>query len=128
MIERADGVWVESPIHGWFELSYASYYVFPRVLMERMPLDWQERWLVLQEELEKAYEHVEGIEDMVGVYTVQRRNELGRFIYDPLREYRHPGPGIPKPRPESVSRWLWWCTRVQIKTSLWLRRRGWKRS
>lgn len=52
--ERTNG-----PIHGWFELTYSSYQVLPRVLMQSMPLDWQHRMVACLEEMRAAFEHVE---------------------------------------------------------------------
>ena len=39
----------------WFGLSYASWLTIPRVLMEAMPPDWQERMAVLLNEYDDAY-------------------------------------------------------------------------
>lgn len=52
--ERTNG-----PVHGWFELTYSSYQVLPRVLMQSMPLDWQRRMVACLEEMRAAFEHVE---------------------------------------------------------------------
>lgn len=37
----------ESAVQAWFGLTYASYLVWPRVLMERMPDSWQRRFVAL---------------------------------------------------------------------------------
>lgn len=37
-------------IHGWFSLSYANYMVLPRVLLQSMPDEWQEKFVDLLEE------------------------------------------------------------------------------
>jgi hypothetical protein len=47
------------PIHGWFELTYASYQVLPRVLMQSMPVEWQHRMVACLEEMRAAFRHVE---------------------------------------------------------------------
>lgn len=47
------------PIHGWFGLTYASYLVQPRVLLQSMPIEWQERMVACLEELDAAFAHVE---------------------------------------------------------------------
>lgn len=47
------------PVHSWFELSYSSYLVLPRVLMHSMPLPWQQRMVACLEELRAAFGHVE---------------------------------------------------------------------
>lgn len=76
--ERSDG-----PIHTWFSLSYNSYFVCPRSALQAMPLDWQQRFVDLIEEADDF-----GIE--TPTYSVQLRDETGRFMRDPWREYRHP--------------------------------------
>lgn len=43
------------PVHGFFGLSYANYYVAPRTLMQCMPLEWQRRFAELAGELDAAY-------------------------------------------------------------------------
>ena len=50
MHKMPDGTWMEAPLHGWFGLSYSSYFVMPRLAMEAMPIDWQERFIALMDE------------------------------------------------------------------------------
>ena len=74
-------------VHTWFELSYAGFAVQPRVFLQSMPLEWQERFVALMEEAEAAgyMFPAKGT-----TYAVQlRHDETGRFVYDPNREYRH---------------------------------------
>lgn len=52
--ERTDG-----PVHTWFGLSYANYLVWPRTLMQSMPLEWQRRFTGLAEELDAAFAHLD---------------------------------------------------------------------
>jgi hypothetical protein len=79
-------VWVEGPVHGAFGLTYASYLVWPRSIMEDMPLDWQERFVALADELNAAFCTYEP----PGGYTVTAKGEGGRIVKDPFREYRRP--------------------------------------
>lgn len=51
---RANG-----PVHRWFELTYSSYQVMPRVLMQSMPIDWQVRMVALLDEMRDAFRDVE---------------------------------------------------------------------
>lgn len=70
-------------IHCWFGLTYSNYLVIPRVLLQSMPDEWQEKFVKL---LEDAHEHFgDGIDDN---YTVQLRDKKGRFIEDPLADYQ----------------------------------------
>jgi hypothetical protein len=52
MLRDKDGRYVEAPIHAWFGLSYSSYFVLPRLAMQEMPIDWQERFIALMAEAE----------------------------------------------------------------------------
>jgi hypothetical protein len=72
-----------SDVHDWFELSYSSYLVLPRSLMQEMTSDWQHKMVRCLEEMRATFpnEH--------GEYAVFRR-EGGRFVKDPLRNYRYP--------------------------------------
>lgn len=70
----------EPPIHLWFELSYCSYLVLPRLMLQSMPEDWQNKLVALLREAEEIVETPE--------YTVLRRDERGKFIKDPWSNYR----------------------------------------
>jgi hypothetical protein len=81
-------------IHTWFNLSYASYFVMPRSVLQAMPEEWQYRFTALVDQLNDTldwgacHKH----------YTVLLRGEKGVFIRDPLRNYRHP-PAIAQRKP-----------------------------
>lgn len=79
------------PIWKAFGLGRAAYLVVPRRTLHSMPLDWQERFVALMDE---AQEQLPA--DAFPEYSVQRK-EGGRFVADPLREYRHTGPIAPNP-------------------------------
>lgn len=78
------------PIWNAFGLSYAAYLVAPRRTLQSMPLAWRQKFLTL---MDKA--HALLPEEAFPEYSVQRK-ERGRFVADPLREYRHTGPVQPK--------------------------------
>ena len=82
-VKDSAGRWVESPVHGAFGLSYASYLVWPRVLMEDMPLDWQQRLVALADEFNATWESYEP----KGGYSVTPNMKGAK---DPLANYRHP--------------------------------------
>lgn len=46
---------LDKPIHAWFGLSYASYHVVPRLALEAMPADWQQRFVDLMNEANLAH-------------------------------------------------------------------------
>lgn len=66
------------PVHNWFGLTYSSYLVLQRTLLQSMPTDWQQRFISLIKELEFA---TEGLE-IPGTFTVNAKDEKGKFIYD----------------------------------------------
>lgn len=75
-------------LHLWFGLSYASYLVVPRAILQSMPDDWQGRLAAL---LNEADEIVAGHKcewpKKGQTITVQLRDELGRFVPDDLARY-----------------------------------------
>lgn len=77
--------WCEQDVHGWFDLSYASYLTLPRSLMQEMPAEWQHRMVELLERM-----HEEFPEEHSGYAVFKRDRETGRFTLDRLRAYRHP--------------------------------------
>jgi len=74
----------QDPVHMFFGLSYASYQVLPRSILQSAPAWWQKRYVKLMEELDAM---CEGLPDMPGSYAVQVRDEKGRFTKDPYCDY-----------------------------------------
>lgn len=72
------------PIHAFFELTYASWLVLPRVSLQEMPTDWQARFVAL---LEEGYARgLTGPEDIF----VTRRGRNGLFASNGgWDNYRH---------------------------------------
>lgn len=103
-LHKALGDWLANPHNGgstetlarWWGLSYASWLTLPRVLMQAMPDEWQERAGVLLEEYSSAFPNTPDL--TVGV-TV--RGPDGKLVTMPawLNNYRHPNrPEIDKCR------------------------------
>lgn len=90
MIRDEHGHYVEPPFHGWFGLTYSSYLVLPRCILEAMPLDWQNSMIAL---LDEASDKLD-TDKMHDRYSVKLRGDDGRFVRDPFANYRHP-PAIP---------------------------------
>jgi len=65
------------PVHQRFGLTYAAYYTVPRLALQGMPIWWQKIFCWLVDMLPDTPE-----------YTVQRRDERGKFIKDPWGDYR----------------------------------------
>lgn len=73
------------PIHLWFELSYAQYLTIPRSVMQAMPHEWQVRMATCLAELDETIDW----RPKQGRYWVQLKDEKGKYVNDPLMEYRH---------------------------------------
>lgn len=103
MIRGPDGVYVDAPFHHWFGLTYSSYLVLPRSILEALPLDLQERMIAVIDEARDLLDT-----DQIGDnYSVQLRGEKGRFLKDPFANYRHPvqipfRKVAPQPAPKST--------------------------
>lgn len=85
MIQDKNGVWREDPIHIWFGLTYASWLTLPRVLMQEMPYEWQEKMVALLNEIDEEFPN--------GRCGTTRVNQVkdGKLVKTPdwLINYRH---------------------------------------
>lgn len=75
---------LESPIHEWFELSYAQFLTLPRLVMESMPLEWQRQMVALLQEVDETFDW----RPQEGRYWVFLRDARGRLAEAPLWNYR----------------------------------------
>lgn len=75
----------ESPIHIWFELSYAQFLTVPRLVMESMPYEWQKKMVELLQEMDATFDW----RPKKGRYWVKLKDDRGRFAHAPLADYRH---------------------------------------
>jgi hypothetical protein len=76
-------------IHDWFGLGRCTFAVLPRVLMEAMPDDWQEKMVHLLDEYEETFDTSKlGIAST----TVRATDSKGKLMSMPeeLLRYRHP--------------------------------------
>lgn len=78
-------------LEGWWGLSYASFLTLPRVLIQEMPLEWQEQLAVLLEQYNDAFPYLPAVGSRVQITTLG-----GKLIATPswLRNYRHPDRAI----------------------------------
>jgi hypothetical protein len=77
VVKGKDGALHESPIHVAFGLTYSAYLCVPRLVLQSMPLEWQQQFVELLEKLPTT-----------PTYECRIRNERGRYVDDPLRDYR----------------------------------------
>lgn len=101
MAKKADlNPYFNGPMWKYFKPS-SNYMVIPRTLLCGMPEKWQENFAKLMDEVRGAYDP-EKIRDK---YAVNLRDDKGRFMKDPLADYRHPGelPYRPKKKERNVT-------------------------
>ena len=87
MTTKPETLFGSEALQCWFNLSYASFLVLPRVVMEAMPIEWQDRMAALLQEYDEAFPNwPEGIGSSV------RITKDGKLIPTPewLLNYRHP--------------------------------------
>ena len=70
------------PIHAWFELTYSSYFVMQRTILQSMPIKWQRRFVKLIEEVEEYFPEINN-----GQFMVKRKDDNNKFISDELSNY-----------------------------------------
>lgn len=86
---------MERDIHGWFGLTYASYLVVPRSVLQSMPADWQDRFVHLLGELddtrwnEKLPSNASyRVELRSYIHKSSGKTTWGGKVTDPLGDYR----------------------------------------
>jgi hypothetical protein len=70
-------------IHAFFGLTYSSYLVLPRTMLQSMPDKWQEQFVKLIEEIDKTLVLPT---DYTGNYVVTMKNGK-KYAKDSLRNY-----------------------------------------
>ena len=70
----------------WFSLSYASWLVLPRVALQSMSEDWQDKFFTLVEELFDRVKFPVGYEELDFSVTAKRGS---KFVRHDLPGYRH---------------------------------------
>lgn len=70
----------DGPSWRWFGLSRAAYLVVPHTVLCAMPRAWQQRFFHLVSHLPPSLPE----------YHVQRLDDNGKYVADPLLHYRHP--------------------------------------
>lgn len=75
---------MSGPINEWFELSYAQFLTVPRLVMESMPPEWQEKMAALLIEMDNTFDW----RPQNGRYWVKLKDRQGRYCAAPLADYR----------------------------------------
>lgn len=81
------------PIHAFFELTYASYLVLPRSVLQSAPLSWQRRFVQCLHDLEAMFGSTNPPE---GEYEVRIRDAAGKYRPDPLSHYHRGRRRVPR--------------------------------
>ncbi len=76
-------------LHTWFGLSYASFLTIPRVLMQEMPNEWQEKMAELLEEYDETFDTSDIGINSTKVMAVNGKNKFTKMP-EQLLNYRHP--------------------------------------
>ena len=71
-------------VHEWFGLSYASYLVLQRSILQSMPPNWQEKFTELLKEVLDASQEL----DPPSSFMVRATDSNHKFIADPYRDYQ----------------------------------------
>lgn len=71
------------PIHMWFSLTYANYFVCQRSILQSMPIKWQREFVRLLEELDEATAE---LPDYVSDFWVRTKSG-NKFVNDKYRDY-----------------------------------------
>jgi hypothetical protein len=79
----------EEPVHAWFGLSYSSYLVLPRSILQSAPHWWQRAFVWLLGMLAEMFDQPKN------EYWV-RAKEGGRFVADPLADYERGRRQVPR--------------------------------
>jgi hypothetical protein len=81
----------EVDIHQYFGLSYSSYLVLSRTLLQSMPEEWQIKFVEMMGELNESFDFDE---EYTGQYWV-RMTDGDRYRRDPYRDYNRGRKKIP---------------------------------
>lgn len=76
-------------LQSWFGLSYASWLTIPRVLMEAMPQDWQDRMAQLLNEYDAEFPNQPDLCTRVQVIKNGKLTKTPKWLIN----YRHPDRG-----------------------------------
>lgn len=85
-MEKKETVESESPVHDAFGLTYASWFLVPRVVLEAMPIEWQRKFVKLMYELGDTFTW----EPDCSMQIVFRKRGKYIRVPDHFRNYRYP--------------------------------------
>jgi hypothetical protein len=88
-INSPGAIHATGPVWDFFGLSYSSYLVVQRAVLQAMPIAWQQRFCELMREVAAAI----ALEELPGSFWVRARQGR-RFVSDPWSNYRRP-PAVP---------------------------------
>lgn len=83
-----DSLDVEDPINYSWLLYRTQYIVLDRTMLEAMPIDWQNRFVSLMDEIENEFNFYS--ENWIDFKYLVKLQKNWQFIENPWWEYRHP--------------------------------------
>lgn len=86
-MKKVNGVYKEDPVHIQFNLTYANWFTWPRVLMESMPYEWQQKFVELWKEFDETFPEWFG--DLHFYVNAKKENKYTK-LPEHLCNYRHP--------------------------------------
>lgn len=76
----------DGAVHEFFGLTYSNALVLHRSILQSMPLDWQERFVAVMNELDNAIG--EGMRKRIAAsYSITPRSANGKFTRDAIPHY-----------------------------------------
>ena len=77
---------MDTPIHDWFGLTYANWLTIPRIIMQSMPVKWQEEMVLLLKEMDAEFDWL----PETGHYQVSFKDQDGKFapLPEEIEHYR----------------------------------------
>lgn len=69
----------------WFGISHASWLTIPRIVLQSMPNEWQEKFFGLLDEIERTIE----VPEYAQKSTTVSLKENGKFVHYEIPSYRH---------------------------------------
>lgn len=86
------------PVHAWFCLSYANYFVMQRAVLQSMPVQWQRQFVRLIQQIPETLD-MEPVPTSFRVHAVDERGKYRRDEYSDYQRGRRQLPRRSGPRP-----------------------------
>ena len=75
----------DEPIHNWFGLTYASYLVIQRSVLQSLPIPLQRQFVKCLNEMEELTTNIQ--DELPTTFRVNVVDSQGKYTKDPYRDY-----------------------------------------